>query len=332
MDPASHGAFGFMLGRLAPVRWCGTAAPALGAIGALVPDVDIAAVPAGWDRYLLVHEVGTHSVAGAFACACAIAALIHSVKRKWPFRDVLLAVALGAISHIALDVLSGATIRLLWPVSDWRPSAPLVAMADPWLGSLLLLYVLTDRLVDPAMRRRAASVALAGVIGLLVVKACLLGSALSIYRHATRADAVAASLAEVPWGSVLTWRISDRTSGYVRRWQVDTHSRSSRLLLQMATALDTPDAALVNTLPAVQRLRRAHDFCFAVTEKQSNRGVRVFASDVRYCRSSTQSAAADPTVPRSVPVTCEFWVGGDFDAAGTRTSEFVRIGARVQVR
>ena len=50
-------------------------------LGALAPDVDVPVALAGWDRYLRVHEVGTHSIAGAAIVACAAAAVVHLVDR-----------------------------------------------------------------------------------------------------------------------------------------------------------------------------------------------------------------------------------------------------------
>ena len=74
------------------------------------------------------HEIGTHSIAGAAIAARAAAAVVHLWGRtrrtdrgrtadrprcgSWPLRLG------GAMSHLALDVVSGARIRL-W-VADGR--------------------------------------------------------------------------------------------------------------------------------------------------------------------------------------------------------------------
>ena len=39
----------------------------------------------------------------------------------------------ATISHLGLDLVSGARIRVGWPFVQQRVSLPLVAMADPWL-------------------------------------------------------------------------------------------------------------------------------------------------------------------------------------------------------
>src|SRR5438105_11827560 len=140
-------------------------------LGALSPDVDAALALNGWDRYVRVHEVGTHSILGAFVMACLTATAVHAVssaRRGGPvcaagaegrhvrrplqpgFRALLGAATAGAMSHIVLDVVSGARIRVGWPIVSPVVTLPLVAMADPWLigiciaGLLALWPALSD--------------------------------------------------------------------------------------------------------------------------------------------------------------------------------------------
>jgi len=109
---------------------------ALGAaaiLGALSPDIDGAVAFWGWDRYLRVHQSGTHSLPGALTTAGLAAALVRLFARRSRYAELLGAAALGAMSHVALDLVSGARIAAGWPLFDRRLSMPLVAMADPWL-------------------------------------------------------------------------------------------------------------------------------------------------------------------------------------------------------
>ena len=132
-------------------------------LGALAPDVDAAVMPFGWDRYLRVHEVGTHSLAGTLACACLTALVVRLARRETPFARLLAAAWLGTISHVVLDLVSGARLRLGWPLADGHWTLPLVAMADPYLLGLLVAGVVLLAIAGRARHRPAAAAALLGV-------------------------------------------------------------------------------------------------------------------------------------------------------------------------
>ncbi len=81
MDPLSHVIFGRTLIALDRHGRFGPGAAAAAALGAIAPDIDVIAIWRGWDVYLRVHEIGTHSIAGSAAVAGATAMLVYSVKR-----------------------------------------------------------------------------------------------------------------------------------------------------------------------------------------------------------------------------------------------------------
>ena len=54
-----------------------------------------------------------------------------------PFGAIWAASGIAVFTHVALDVLSGASVRVAWPISSYRTSIGLVAMADPWLIALV---------------------------------------------------------------------------------------------------------------------------------------------------------------------------------------------------
>jgi membrane-bound metal-dependent hydrolase YbcI (DUF457 family) len=335
MDPLSHAAFGFTLGALTRRTRVGTAAPRLVAIGALVPDIDAMVMPTGWDRYLVAHEIGTHSVCGALVCAICAAWLIHRRTGAYPLWPAVLAVALGTLSHVALDLFSGATIRLLWPVTDRRFSEPLVAMADPWLAGLLIGGVVVQGLVDRQHRADVARLGMAAVILLLMAKTALLERAMHVYHAHSAHDGVIADLAAVPWGSLVAWHVDDRTEREVRRWWIDARTGTARVLLRVPTPLPGPPDP-TRALSTVRNLRRTHDFVFALTAAGSH-GTHVFASDVRYCWNPVSSVGPAVTPgtarrPTLAPVACDLWVGGSVDAAGTPSGEVVRLGDLIQAR
>ena len=67
MDPVSHVIFGRTLIALDRRGRFGTGAIAAAALGAVAPDIDASPIWRGWDVYLRVHEIGTHSILGSVA-------------------------------------------------------------------------------------------------------------------------------------------------------------------------------------------------------------------------------------------------------------------------
>src|SRR3954452_19435939 len=181
MDPISHLAFGRTL--IALARQGRSRRGTIGAamLGSLAPDIDAVFMPFGWDRYLRAHEIGTHSLIGALACAAATAAVVWPARRDTRFTRLLTGAAIGTLSHLVLDIVSGARLRLFWPFADRHITVPLVAMADPILLTLLVVSVIGLTL---AWRHRQPIAAAAGltVVGLfLSVKGMLAVSAIHAY-------------------------------------------------------------------------------------------------------------------------------------------------------
>src|SRR5688572_26788867 len=184
MDPLSHMALGASLGALtageARIRGVVPAAVA----GSLIPDLDAVVMPFGWDRYLRIHEIGTHSLPGTMACALVAALLVSRHPRAREWRLVLLAAWLGAAGHVLLDLVSSARIRALWPIVDRQFSIPLVAMGDPWLAAILAAAIPALWLGD-RFRRRAVAGVLCAALGFLGVKAIGARSAVAHYLEST---------------------------------------------------------------------------------------------------------------------------------------------------
>src|SRR5687768_5886165 len=151
MDPISHVIFGRTLVALDRHGRLGPGAIAAAVLGALAPDVDALAVWNGWDVYLRIHEIGTHSALGSVAMGTSAGTLVYFLKRSARLASLALAGTAGALSHVAFDVVSGAHIRLAWPLFEHRASLPLVAMADPSLMAICA----TGALGLWAFRRRA---------------------------------------------------------------------------------------------------------------------------------------------------------------------------------
>src|SRR3954471_22411258 len=102
MDPLTH----IVVGRALVAAAGPHAKPqsfAIGAaaiLGALSPDIDSGLAFAGWDRYLRMHQAGTHSLPGALFMACCAAALVRLCSRHSSWAALLVAAGAGAASHV----------------------------------------------------------------------------------------------------------------------------------------------------------------------------------------------------------------------------------------
>src|SRR5690242_11644634 len=77
VDPLTH----IVVGRAVVAAADRDGAPARGVawaavLGALSPDIDSIVALRGWDRYVRIHEAGTHSVAGTVVLAAVTAAVV----------------------------------------------------------------------------------------------------------------------------------------------------------------------------------------------------------------------------------------------------------------
>jgi membrane-bound metal-dependent hydrolase YbcI (DUF457 family) len=335
MDPVSHIAFGRTL-----IAWAGTGARARGTVGAavlgsLAPDVDAVAMPFGWDRYLRVHEIGTHSIAGTLACACLTALVVRAARRETPFARLLAAAWLGTASHVILDLVSGARLRLGWPLSDRHWSLPLVAMADPALLALLVAGVLLLSIARPPQHRTAAGAALAVVAAFLSVKSILALSAVSAYEAARGPAAVDARVVEAGWGRLREWTVFDRTDDELRAWHVTAGRPGSELVLHWPRTRPTGLAGASQALPTVRNFLHTHDLALVSVTSTADGSTTVLWSDIRYC----WDPAARPA--EGVPIlslddgrrlACGLWFGGEFDGRGRVVRLIVRVGAITQTR
>lgn len=116
MTPVGHVAVGFVLGHARRRAW----APWTAAIGAALPDIDFVLV---WSPHFNEwHRVVTHNLAFV-----AVVALLGCIPlARWfgaARREVAAALALGGLSHLAIDAVmdanasNGIGVALLWPFS-----------------------------------------------------------------------------------------------------------------------------------------------------------------------------------------------------------------------
>ena len=314
MDPVSHVIFGRTLIALDRRGRLGAGAIAAAILGALSPDIDVLAVWRGWDVYLRVHEIGTHSITGSLVLGSAAGTLVYLVRRGTRHSALMLAGSAGALSHVAFDIVSGANIRLGWPFLRGRASLPLVAMADPWLIAIcaagaLGLWVL---------RRRAfivATTVIAAITTFLTVKGVLMVVAVPQWRAATSADTVVHHAVDASWSSLTEWTVSDRTPLALRKWRVDA-AGTPAMLFSIPLRTDSSLVEASRSFDTVQNFLRVHDLVFPVATSLEE-GTQVLWSDIRYCRSSTE---------------CALWFGGVFDRDGRPVRQVVHVGQWQQTR
>jgi membrane-bound metal-dependent hydrolase YbcI (DUF457 family) len=339
VDPISHLVLGPTLIAALPGGDSSRRARTMAAmVGAIAPDVDALLMPAGWDIYLQAHEVGTHTLAGSLPLALLTAALIGRFVRGARFGPLAAAAWIGCVSHIALDLLSGARIQVGWPLVAGRVSAPLVAMAEPWVVAIFVLSAVLSFSM-PARRSLVARSTLAALAILFAAKGVLLARALAGFEK--REDAAVARIVEARWASAAEWYVLDRRDGELRRWSI-APARQPALLFSWPLSDDTPFVSRSRALSTVRNFLAVHELSFAGqapdSERASGQGLRVLWSDIRFCRAPRRGddfilqAPRSPRAPSPSAIACELWFGGLFDRAGQPLQELVKVGCWWQAR
>lgn len=348
MDALSHLLFGRVLIGLDDRKRLGSGAVGACLLGSILPDSDVVLMPVAWDVYLRAHVAGTHALVGTAVCAVAAAGMVRLARSQARFPRLLAAAWAGSLGHLFWDLVSGASVRVGWPLVDPLISAPLVAMGDPFVLVLLITGAVAIRV------RRHSQVGLAAatvfvLAGLLCGKLVLRHRAVEAHRATllTRGDRVVASAIEVPWGHLLEWDIFDRTDHALRAWRVDG---SGTVTLRFAYPIrrETPLVQSSRALGTVQNFLRGHALAFPVEQQSPNGLQRAVWSDIRYCwaRSGTAMSRAPandapatsgwpaPTTPSlsGVPIRCGIWFGGTFDRDGRALRQIVQIADLVQSR
>jgi inner membrane protein len=159
MDLLSHALLGAACG-YAVDRARSRASLAAGAAAALLPDIDTL-IASDTDPLLALefHRQFTHSVFAVPVGAAVIAAVLFlAMRRKLPFLPLFVAALAGYASHILLDACTSFGTQLLWPLTDRRFAASIIAVIDPAVTAILLVGVIA---AWRAASARAAAIALA---------------------------------------------------------------------------------------------------------------------------------------------------------------------------
>jgi membrane-bound metal-dependent hydrolase YbcI (DUF457 family) len=327
MDPLSHIVVGRALiaavgdERRPAVRGAGAAA----ILGALSPDVDGLLIPFGWDIYLRGHEIGTHSIAGGLVVGAASGALVAGILslrlRGRPVSPSLAALTAagiaGSLSHIVLDLLCGARIRIGWPMVDTRVTFPLIAMADPWFVAPCAVALVAAIVIRRPMRTIARGL-LTAIVALLCIKVVMLRQAVD----SAPTRFVSLSALDARFGSLTEWYGYERLTGVLRAWRLNGRTRTSMVTMSQPIVADTPLVAASRSLDTVRNFMRTHEFGFPRERTEDGR-TTVAWSDPSYCwlKSASNEVAG-----------CALWFGGVFGPDGRVLRQQVQVGGWVQTR
>jgi membrane-bound metal-dependent hydrolase YbcI (DUF457 family) len=178
----------------------------------IAPDLDYASYFGGPEWFLRWHRTVFHSVFGAAALACVMAAAFYAAESRWPpsaasnrrsvkphsplkFAPALAVCAIGVACHSLLDIVSGSGVQLLWPFRLHWIRCPLATDFDPWIMVLLVAGIVLPQLFrligeEVASGKKAARGGTSAVVTLLLLIGYLAGRA---YLHGRAVDLLLSS-------------------------------------------------------------------------------------------------------------------------------------------
>ncbi len=184
MDTVSHGFAGAILTRSAAERPAARAALVLGAMAAMVPDLDFLFFSNRLD-YLRDHRSWTHSFLVLPFLALGLALAAKAFARRAPLAMLWIFAAIGIVSHILFDWATSFGIMFWTPVTRHRYALDWLFILDPLftgisLGTLVLTFVFRDR------ARRVALVGSGVLVAYIAACAVLHARALEIWKRIDR--------------------------------------------------------------------------------------------------------------------------------------------------
>lgn len=181
-------------------------------VAGIAPDLDYASYFGGPESFLRWHRTVLHSLFGAAALACVMAAAFCAAESKWPppvssrsragklysplkFAPALAVCAIGVACHIVLDIVSGSGLQLLWPFRIHWFRWPLITDFDPWILLLLIAGIVFPQLFrlireEVASGKKAARGSAGAIVTLLLLASYLAGRA---YLHERAVDLLLSS-------------------------------------------------------------------------------------------------------------------------------------------
>ena len=149
MEPVTHALTSIALGRAGLNRIARAATPML-LVSGLLADVDWITRLGGAATFLRGHRTMTHSLVGTLAITATVAASWFIGRKHARFAigvfPALAICAIGAGTHLLLDLLNGYGVKLLWPFSPKWYAWDLADSVDSWILFFLVAGLLIPEL------------------------------------------------------------------------------------------------------------------------------------------------------------------------------------------
>jgi inner membrane protein len=181
MDTITHGLAGSVFGRSFSDRPGARAAMLLGAVGAMVPDLDFLLISTRLE-YLRDHRGWTHSFLVLPLLALAIALVAKAFWRKARVATLWLFAAIGVATHILFDWITSFGTMFWAPVSRTRYSLDWVFILDPFFTGIVLVSLVLS-LIRRDRERRIAAVGAGLLCAYIAFCAVLHARALAIWKR-----------------------------------------------------------------------------------------------------------------------------------------------------
>ena len=180
MDTLTHGIAGSMLGRSMSERNGARAALVVGAVAAMLPDLDFLYIRSRLD-YLSEHRGWTHSFLVMPLLALAVALVAKLFARRARLAVLWIFAAVGIVSHILFDWITSFGTMFWTPASRTRYSLDWVFILDPWFTGISLV-TLVLALSLPSRGRRIAATGSVLLAAYVAFCALLHARALAVWR------------------------------------------------------------------------------------------------------------------------------------------------------
>ncbi|NNF36089.1 MAG: metal-dependent hydrolase [Saprospiraceae bacterium] len=155
MDSITQAVLGASIGEVLLGKKIGNKAPALGAMIATIPDLDILLTPL-YDplEKISLHRGLSHSILFCFIGAFLFSWILGNIK--WTglqsYKDRWMLTFLALFTHVMLDTFTAYGTQLFLPITDWRVGFDSISIIDPvytvpLLGGLFLSLFLSSKSV-----------------------------------------------------------------------------------------------------------------------------------------------------------------------------------------
>lgn len=215
MDPLTHALTGATTAFVASGRKPGRRLLAVGAVAALLPDVDVFIRSASDPLLAIEHHRGMTHALIAIPLGGIIAALPFMARTDARERLALALAGIAAYgSHALLDAATTYGTQLFWPFSQMRVGLDIISIIDP----LFTLVLLAGVVAAWAGRRTYVYVAIALALGWLVVGGVQRERAIAVQRQLAEVRGEARIRGEVfpTIGNRVVWRSIYESGGMLR--------------------------------------------------------------------------------------------------------------------